>query len=119
MDIYWLIIASVGGILAGSIISWLICRPRMAILHDQLAIVREDLTHTQTILEQKNDIISELHQSIVRLETILEHERKTAHEKIAILNEATVRLQDAFKALSAEALRSNNQTFLELAKTTL
>lgn len=119
MDIYWLIIASVGGILAGSIISWLICRPRVAILHDQLAIVREDLTHTQTILEQKNEIISELHQSIVRLETILEHERKAAHEKIAILNEATVRLQDAFKALSAEALRSNNQTFLELAKTTL
>ncbi|MFO0793876.1 MAG: DNA recombination protein RmuC [Candidatus Brocadiaceae bacterium] len=119
MDIYWLIIAAIGGILSGSIIIWLIGRPRLTMLNERLAIAQEDLTHTQTILGQKNEIISVLQQSVVRLETTLEHERKTAHEKLAILNEATVRLQDAFKALSSEALRSNNQTFLELAKTTL
>ena len=53
------------------------------------------------------------------LETTLEKERQAAAEKLALLNEAQQKLSDAFKALSSEALRSNNQTFLELAKATL
>lgn len=40
-------------------------------------------------------------------------------KKLDILNHATLKLGDAFKALSSEALRSNNQSFLELAKITL
>lgn len=35
------------------------------------------------------------------------------------MNEAEQKLSDAFKALSAEALRSNNESFLKLAKTQL
>ncbi|HEY7219938.1 MAG TPA: DNA recombination protein RmuC [Candidatus Binatia bacterium] len=53
------------------------------------------------------------------LQTKLGEERKAADEKLALLNEAKQNLSDAFKALSAEALKSNNQSFLELAKTTL
>ncbi len=53
------------------------------------------------------------------LQTKLEEERKAAEEKLILLNEAKQNLSDAFKALSAEALKSNNQSFLELAKTTL
>ncbi|MCL6612966.1 MAG: DNA recombination protein RmuC [Peptococcaceae bacterium] len=56
---------------------------------------------------------------ISQLETTLEKERRSAEEKLAILNEAQQKLSDAFKALSAEALKSNNQSFLELAKTAL
>lgn len=52
-------------------------------------------------------------------EARLEGERKTADEKLAVLNEAQARLSDAFKALSGEALRNNNQSFLELARATL
>ena len=40
-------------------------------------------------------------------------------EKIALLERAEAKLGDAFKALSSEALRSNNQSFLDLARTTL
>lgn len=54
-----------------------------------------------------------------QLQTKLEEERRAAEEKLALLNEAQQKLSDAFKALSAEALRSNNQSFLELANTTL
>jgi DNA recombination protein RmuC len=53
------------------------------------------------------------------LQTKLEEERKSGEEKLALVNEAKQNLSDAFKALSAEALKSNNQSFLELAKTTL
>lgn len=53
------------------------------------------------------------------LETKLEEERKATAEKLALLNEAQQKFSDAFKALSAEALKSNNQSFLEIAKSTL
>jgi DNA recombination protein RmuC len=49
----------------------------------------------------------------------LEQERKAAQEKLAVLKDAQDRLTDTFKALSSEALKSNNQSFLELAKSRL
>jgi membrane-associated HD superfamily phosphohydrolase len=42
-----------------------------------------------------------------------------AQEKLALLEEARQKLSDAFQALSSEALKSNNQAFLHLAKETL
>ena len=46
-------------------------------------------------------------------------ERKNALEKLALMEAARGCLADAFNALSADALRKNNQSFLELAKETL
>ena len=54
-----------------------------------------------------------------RLETRLEEERKASGDKITLLNNAEAKLADAFKALSADALRNNNQSFLDLAKQNL
>jgi DNA recombination protein RmuC len=54
-----------------------------------------------------------------RLEAQLAAEKKASGEKLALLDEAQQRLSNAFAALSADALRTNNQSFLELAKTTL
>lgn len=56
---------------------------------------------------------------IAGLDSRLQEERKASEAKLALLNEAEQKLSDAFKALSADALRSNNQAFLDLAKTTL
>jgi len=53
------------------------------------------------------------------LQVQLEQERKASAEKLALLEEAQAKLSDAFKALSSAALRENNQSFLELAKSTL
>ncbi len=56
---------------------------------------------------------------LAELETRLAEERKLNSEKLALLNEAQQKLSDAFKALSADALKSNNQSFIQLAKATL
>ncbi|SMH52739.1 DNA recombination protein RmuC [Azospirillum agricola] len=53
------------------------------------------------------------------LATSLEAERAAAAEKLALLERAQATLSDSFKALSAEALRHNNRSFLDLARETL
>src|SRR3954468_5275724 len=60
-----------------------------------------------------------LQAEVVRLRTLLDAERKASGEKLRLLNEAQAKLSDAFKVLSAEALQSNNQSFLHLAKSAL
>jgi len=49
----------------------------------------------------------------------LQHERAAAAERLALAEEARGRLGDSFKALAAEALQSNNQAFVDLAKSQL
>ncbi len=49
-------------------------------------------------------------------ETVLNEERKHFQEKISFLSDAQTKLTDVFKALSADALRNNNQMFLDVAK---
>ncbi len=53
------------------------------------------------------------------LEAQLKAEQKAAADKLALLDDAQQKLSNAFAALSAEALKSNNQSFLDLAKSTL
>ena len=54
-----------------------------------------------------------------KIEADLRHEISSSREKFALLEEARAKLGDAFQALSAQALQSNNQSFLELAKANL
>ena len=54
-----------------------------------------------------------------RLEATLEQERRSAADRIATLEQSEIRLTDTFKALSGDALKSNNEAFLQLARTTL
>lgn len=49
------------------------------------------------------------------LEATLAHEQKTHEEKVALLNEAQVKMNETFKALSVDALKHNSQSFLDIA----
>jgi DNA recombination protein RmuC len=49
----------------------------------------------------------------------LDAERQGSAEKLALLAQTESKLREAFSSLSAEALRRNNQSFLELAQTKL
>ncbi len=62
---------------------------------------------------------SELEVILSSTKVDLAAEKAGAAEKIRALHEAHERLTNEFKALSAEALKSNNAAFLELAKTSL
>lgn len=63
--------------------------------------------------------ISHLKQIQTELETTLLKERQAMKEKLALLDEASQKMETAFKSLSSECLKSNNQQFLDLAKATL
>lgn len=56
---------------------------------------------------------------LARLEERAEAERRSSADKLELLGHAETRLREAFGALSAEALRQNNQSFLHLAQTKL
>jgi DNA recombination protein RmuC len=49
----------------------------------------------------------------------LQAERRASGEKLGLLRDAEAKLRDAFAALSSDALRQNNQSFIELARASL
>lgn len=78
-----------------------------------------DLAQRTRELEQSEAESSKVRQERARMSAELEAERKAATEKMQLLRDAEAKLREAFEALSSEALRRNNQSFLELAKTSL
>ena len=52
-------------------------------------------------------------------ETALTEERKRLEEQKQLLEQAQVKLKDTFEAIASRALSSNNESFLQLAKSTL
>lgn len=83
--------AALGGLVLGALAAWILARERAARLERELA----------------------------RLGQQLSDERAAASEKLQLLASAEKQLGQAFQALSAEALRNNNRSFLELAQTSL
>jgi len=90
----------------GGVVVWLLAQSRSAL-------------HLARLAASKDAERSELQASVAALKTELDHEREAAKEKLAVLDDAQRRLSETFQALSAEALRRNNTSFLELANTSL
>ncbi|HSE23502.1 MAG TPA: DNA recombination protein RmuC [Pyrinomonadaceae bacterium] len=92
---------------------------RLAGKDRQLLDVRETLDmQTAQINELQNENARTL-ANLSSIQTRLEEERRISQEKLDLLHNAEQKLGDAFKALSADALRSNNQSFLDLARENL
>jgi DNA recombination protein RmuC len=56
---------------------------------------------------------------VATLQERLKGQERLMEEKLALVADSRERLKEAFQALSADALSSNNRSFLELAKATL
>ncbi len=77
------------------------------------------LPELEELLRVIQDENGNLQVRAAELEARLDAERRASVAQRALLEEARVELSDAFKALSADALRHNNQSFLELANTAM
>ncbi len=63
--------------------------------------------------------VSDLRSRGARLETIIRQDRQSLKEKLTLIDGWQNRLTDAYKGLSSQALKENNQVFMDLAQTTL
>lgn len=77
------------------------------------------LIEAARLAEAKDSANAELKAENARLKAELEAERAMLTEKLSVLNQAQEQLVSAFRALSAQALQANNQSFLDLAAQTL
>jgi len=122
------------GIIVGGLAGWLLAGARLrgvfagqlaqaqgraraaeeinAELRRQIGGVQEELQETRQRLEQEQE-------ARVRAETSLAEAGQKMAEQRELLAEATRKLSDAFRALAADALQSNNRTFLDLARQAL
>jgi len=107
------------GLLFGSVIAWLALRSSSAALRSRLSLTEKELATSRAELARLQAAHNELVAGKARAESALEAERKTSTEKIELLNRAGEDLRNAFKAMASDALKSNNLSFLELAKASL
>src|SRR5580765_605672 len=112
-------ISGVIGLLFGSVLAWLVLRSRTATLQAHLSLREKEIAAVKADLARLSDDQRKLVESRARLESALELERKASNEKIELLTKAGEDLQNAFKALAADALKSNNLSFLQIAQETL
>lgn len=118
-----LAISGVIGLLFGGVLAWVVLTSRTAVLRARLSLMEKELTAAKAdlagLLEEQKQWIA----GRARLESALESERKISAEKIELLTQAGDRaaadLQNAFKALAADALKNNSSSFLQIAQETL
>lgn len=103
------------GAVAGFAIAWLLARAAEASLKTRLSLLQQDLERMRAEAAKTAQLKAEM----AKLETTVGMERKAIEEKVALLNQMEEKLRESFQALSSEALKSNNQAFLELANETL
>src|SRR5688572_27108901 len=118
------------GLVIGAVAVWFVTRSktssefatlveRLAGKEDQVRQLREALDRETAHGEELRNENPRTAAHLSALQAKLEEERKASQEKIELLTKAELRLADAFKALSADALRNNNQSFLDLARQNL
>ncbi len=115
MGVANVLLVAVGAVL-GFAIAWLLVRPNAAVLNSRLSALQQELAKTRLEAAKFTELNTQLNAAKVKLETTVALERKANDDKLAILNKMTQELRDSFQALSAEALKSNNQAFLQLAQ---
>jgi DNA recombination protein RmuC len=114
------------GLIVGAISLGLLKRAERATLIERLNGKEAQLRDLNEDLDREKDESERLRgenaanlANLLALQTRLEDERRASHEKLALLSTAEEKFTDAFKALSADALRNNNRSFLDLAKQNL
>jgi DNA recombination protein RmuC len=141
MNYFFPILTLLIGVALGGASVWLLLRTKiaaaydrgrgesaaeMAALSERLVAREESIEELRNRLSEKDASLADLQRQVTTLSTqaaelkqALLEQQKQAQEKLALLDDAKRQLADAFKALAADALKSSNTSFLELAKTQL
>ena len=132
------VLALAFGAAAAFAIAWFWSRSRMAgepdgALQAQLAAAREQANRLgvqaaefeREAMQLRGQLLesvqnaAQMEERTRQLQSRLDEERTQGVEKVKLVTEAQRALENSFKSLSADALRSNNQSFLDLAKASL
>ena len=111
--------AALGAALLAACVVWFATRGRAAALAKMLERTEAEKTEAREELAAERERSAKLGGEKARLESDLAHEKKSAEEKLDLLRRASAEMRESFGALSADALKSNNASFLDLAKATL
>ena len=99
--------------IAAAAVAWGVLQGRRAA--ELAALVTQRDASTARVQEE----LLAARQEGARVGAQLEAARAAAAEKISLLEGTDARLREAFAALSADALKRNNESFLQLARTSL
>jgi DNA recombination protein RmuC len=123
MDLLFCVFA---GLAFGALGAWLVLRTRSATLEERLAArdkrvmeMESRAAGLEADLALARSESAQARTALAQSETRLVEERKAAEQRLADLAESKAKLMESFKALSADALQSNNAAFLNLAQATL
>ena len=93
-----------------------VLRERLSARDTQRSQQQQKIEDQETSLAAARETITALTANEGVLKTRLADEQKQAAEKLAAIDDAQKKLSDAFKALAAESLKDNNESFLKLAQ---
>ena len=122
------------GVVIGAVVAGLVLRAKaqrsyedgkadsatqIAALQERLAARDHELQKLQQSLDKEVAQHERLREDNGSLKAQLEGERRASQERSDSFKQAAEELSEKFKALSRDALKDNNQSFLELARATL
>ncbi len=110
----WVLGALIGVVL-GALGAWLALRTRAATLEERLAAREGRITEMESRGASLEADLGLARDEAGRART----ELAQSETRLAALNEAQAKMTEAFKAMSADALQSNNAAFMNLAQVTL
>ena len=113
------------GLALGGAAAWLWAQGKIKGAESTVQELRAQITSLQETLADKDRDIGSLQQQVraegeqkVKAQTELTQAQVSLEQQRELLEAAEHQLQDTFKALADDALKSNNQAFIELARTT-
>src|SRR6266853_1212386 len=122
------------GIVVGAVVVWLLLRAQsqrnyekghadsatqVAALQERLTPRDQEVQKLQHSCDKEVAQHEQLREDNANLKAQLEGERRAAEERSESFKQAAEELSEKFKALSRDALKDNNQSFLDLARATL
>lgn len=116
----WPMLAGVGGVATLALFGlWMQARAHVKALGRELLECRAEAARREARIDGQQRELSQRMSELAAERAGRELERRVAHERLAELERARQAMTDAFKALSAEALRESSDRFLQLAQTSL